>query len=51
MFLYIILPTGFGYADDLKLLTSGVNALHVLATICETYAGKYDITFNRKQSN
>ncbi len=40
----------FGYADDLKLLTPSVHALKILANICEKYAAKYDITFNRKKS-
>ncbi len=40
----------FGYADDLKLLTPSVHALKILANICEKYAAKYDIIFNRKKS-
>ncbi len=41
---------GFGYADDLKLLTPSVHTLIILANICEKYATKYDITFNGKKS-
>ncbi len=41
---------GFGYADDLKLLTTSVHALRILANICEKYVTKYDITFNGKKS-
>ncbi len=37
---------GFGYSDDLKLLTPSVYALSILVNICEKYATKYDITFN-----
>ncbi len=40
---------GFGYADDLKLLTPSVHALRILANICE-YAAKYNVTFNGKKS-
>lgn len=39
-----------GYADDLKLLTPSVKALHILANICEKYANKYDVMFNGKKS-
>ncbi len=42
--------TGFGYADDLKLLSPSVHTLRILANICEKYAAKYDITFNGKKS-
>ncbi len=31
---------GFGYADNLKLLTPSVHALRILANICEKYAAK-----------
>ncbi len=34
---------GFGYADDLKLLTPSVHALRILANICEKYAAKYEV--------
>ncbi len=40
----------FGYADDLKLLTPTVQALHILTNICFEYAAKYDILFNGKKS-
>ncbi len=40
----------FGYADDLKLLTPTVQALHILTDICIEYAAKYDILFNGKKS-
>ncbi len=40
----------FGYADDLKLLTLSVYALHQMAHICVNYAKRYDITFNAKKS-
>ncbi len=46
----VITISGFGYADDLKLLTPSVHALRILANICEKYAAKYDITFNGKKS-
>ncbi len=36
---------GFGFADDLKLLTPSVHALRISANICEKYAAKDDITF------
>ncbi len=39
---------GFGYVDDVKLLTSSAHALRILANICEKYATKYGITFNGK---
>ncbi len=39
-----------GYADYLTLLTPSVNALKILATICEQYAKKFDVLFNRKKS-
>ncbi len=39
----------FGYADNLKLLTPSVYALHQMAHICEHYAKRYDITFNAKK--
>ncbi len=42
---------GFGYGDDLTLLTPSVHALRISANICETYAAKYDITFNGKKSH
>ncbi len=32
---------GFGYADDLKLLTPSVHALRILANICEKYTDKW----------
>ncbi len=38
------------YADDLKLLTPSVNALKILATICEQYAKKFVVLFNDKKS-
>ncbi len=31
---------GFGYAEDLKLLTPSVHILRILANICEKYAAK-----------
>ncbi len=40
----------FGYADDLKLLTPSVYALHQMAHISGNYAKRYDITFNAKKS-
>ncbi len=40
----------FGYADELKLLTHTVQALHILTNICIEYAAKYDILFNGKKS-
>ncbi len=40
----------FGYADDLKLLTPSLYALHQMSYICENYAKRYDITFNAKKS-
>ena len=40
----------FGYADDLKLLTPTVQALHILTGICVRYATKYDIMFNGKKA-
>ncbi len=39
----------FGYADDLKLLTPSVYALHQMAHIWENFAKRY-ITFNAKKS-
>ncbi len=39
-----------GYADDLKLLTSSMKALKILATRCEQYADKFDVLFNGKKS-
>ncbi len=39
-----------GYADDMKLLTSSVNALNSLVDICKSYAAKYDVKFNAKKS-
>ncbi len=39
-----------GYADDLKLIKPSVNALKILATICEQYAKKSDELFNGKKS-
>ena len=41
---------GFGYADDLKLLTPSVQGLRIMADICEKYADKYNIMFNGKKS-
>ncbi len=41
---------GFGYANDLKLLTPSVHALRILANFCEKYATKYDTNFNGKKS-
>ncbi len=38
-----------GYADDLKLLTTSVNALNILVDICKNYAAKYDVMFNAKK--
>ncbi len=38
------------YADDLKLLKPSVNALKILATICEQYVKKFDVLFNGKKS-
>ncbi len=38
------------YADDLKLLTPGVNALNILVDICKNYAAKYNVMFNAKKS-
>ncbi len=46
----MLVHSGFGYADDLKLLTPSVHALKILANICERYATKYDIIFNGKKS-
>ncbi len=40
----------FGYADDLKLLTPTVQALHMLTNIFIEYAAKYDILFNGENS-
>ena len=40
----------FGYADDLKLLTPSIFALHKMAHICELCAQNFDITFNAKKS-
>ncbi len=39
----------FSYADDLKLLTPSVYALHQMAHICGNYAKRYDIIFNAKK--
>ncbi len=33
----------FSYADDLKLVTPSVYALHQIAHICDNYAKRYDI--------
>ena len=41
---------GFGYADDLKILTPSVQGLRIMADICQRYADKYNITFNGKKS-
>ncbi len=38
------------YADDLKLLTTSVNALNILVDICTNYAAKYEAMFNAKES-
>ncbi len=38
---------GFGYVDDLKLLTPSVHTLGILAN--KMYAAKYDISFNGKK--
>ena len=40
----------FAYADDLKMLTPSVWAVHQMAHICENYAQRYDVTFNAKKS-
>ncbi len=40
----------FGYADDLKLLTPSIWALHQMAHMCERYAQKFDVIFNSKKS-
>ncbi len=39
-----------GYADDLKLLTSSVNALNIQVNICKNYTVKYDVIFNAMKS-
>ncbi len=38
----------FGYAEDLKLLTPSVWALHQMAHICDRYAQRFDVLFNSK---
>ncbi len=43
-------PGAFGYADDVKLLTSNVWVLHQMACICKKYAQKFDGLFNSKKS-
>ncbi len=40
----------FGYADDLKLLTSTIRAMSKLVIICEQYAARYDVMFYAKKS-
>ncbi len=45
-----VFAVAFDYADDIKLLTPSVYALHQMAHICEKYAKIYDITFNAKKS-
>ncbi len=39
----------FAGADDFKLLTPSVWALHQMARICERYAQKFDVLFNSKR--
>ncbi len=44
-----VIAGGFGYVNDLKLLTPSLHAWRILAHICEKYAAKYNITFNRNK--
>lgn len=39
----------FGYADDLKMLTSSEHAMCQLAEICQKYAAKYEVICNGKK--
>ncbi len=45
-----IFGVALDYADDLKLLTPSVWALHQMTHICEWYAQKFDVLFNSKKS-
>ena len=37
------------YADDITLLSPSMPGLRTLSKVCEEYATKFDVTFNRKK--
>ena len=38
------------YADDITLISPGINDLRKISSICEQYASEYDILFNGRKS-
>ena len=38
------------YADDITLISPGINGLRKISSICEQYASEYDILFNGRKS-
>ncbi len=46
----VVFPGATNYTDDMKILTSSVNALNILVDICKKCTAKYDVMFNAKKS-